>query len=389
MAWHTGDFGTVLRGYRTVANLTQEDLAHRTGLSVHAISMLERGVRRTPRSSTVEFLAAGLDLDSAARGVLIAAARPSAGELAELTGPGGPPDPAGYFAGREPALADLRRLLVRHGRVTVYGLGGTGKSQLAAHYLHRWQDDYPDGTFWLRMRAAGGPPDLRPVARRLRGGRRWLLVLDDLAPPHGDAVPDSLPGHVLVTASGPTAYPALELGALPRDAAGRLLLDRTGQADTGAADAVAETLGGLPLALAQAAGYLTRSGRDLASYARLLPARLVELMAQDAPDNHPVPVTATIRVAYERVARDHPVAARLLFACVSRTAAEVRFGALPVPLRETLADDLALDHAVAALRRYSLLERCGDALRVHRLTGAVVRACGAPAWTEEPCGRYP
>ena len=50
-AYH--DFGTLLRTFRTTANLTQEDLARPSGLSVHAISMLERGVRRAPRSSTV------------------------------------------------------------------------------------------------------------------------------------------------------------------------------------------------------------------------------------------------------------------------------------------------------------------------------------------------
>jgi transcriptional regulator with XRE-family HTH domain len=58
--------------------LTQEELAERSGLSVYAISMLERGVRRTPRSSTVEFLAEALKLDQQQRAALAAAARQSA-----------------------------------------------------------------------------------------------------------------------------------------------------------------------------------------------------------------------------------------------------------------------------------------------------------------------
>jgi transcriptional regulator with XRE-family HTH domain len=37
-------FGMLLRRYRTAAGLTQEQLAGKAGLSVNAISVLERGV---------------------------------------------------------------------------------------------------------------------------------------------------------------------------------------------------------------------------------------------------------------------------------------------------------------------------------------------------------
>jgi hypothetical protein len=36
--------------------MTQEELAARSGLSVDAIGMQERGIRRAPRSSTIEYL---------------------------------------------------------------------------------------------------------------------------------------------------------------------------------------------------------------------------------------------------------------------------------------------------------------------------------------------
>jgi transcriptional regulator with XRE-family HTH domain len=67
--------GCVLRGYRAAANLTQEELAERAGLSVDAISMLERGGRRAPRTNTLEALAGALQLDAVERKTLIAAAR--------------------------------------------------------------------------------------------------------------------------------------------------------------------------------------------------------------------------------------------------------------------------------------------------------------------------
>ncbi|MEY9950172.1 helix-turn-helix domain-containing protein [Kitasatospora sp. GAS1066B] len=67
-------FGTVLREYRLRAGLTQEGLADRSGVSRHAISMLESG-KRHPRMTTVAHIATGLDLDSAGRRLLVAAAR--------------------------------------------------------------------------------------------------------------------------------------------------------------------------------------------------------------------------------------------------------------------------------------------------------------------------
>ena len=44
-------FGASLKRYRTLAGLTQESLAARAGVSVRAVSDLERGVNRAPRAS--------------------------------------------------------------------------------------------------------------------------------------------------------------------------------------------------------------------------------------------------------------------------------------------------------------------------------------------------
>lgn len=65
----------MLRTYRGRAKLTQERLAARCGISVEAVSMLERGIRRSPRESTVAALAAALGLSDVERDRLAAAAR--------------------------------------------------------------------------------------------------------------------------------------------------------------------------------------------------------------------------------------------------------------------------------------------------------------------------
>src|SRR2546423_10024185 len=73
-------FGHLLRRLRRAAGLTQQALAERAGLSLDAVGMLERGVRRAPRMATVTLLAQGLGLSGVQRDALAAAADLRLGE---------------------------------------------------------------------------------------------------------------------------------------------------------------------------------------------------------------------------------------------------------------------------------------------------------------------
>src|SRR6267154_1497758 len=68
-----GRFGSQLKALRVSAGFTQEELATIAGLSVHAVSALERGQRRRPHVDTVRALSAALDLTGAPRDALLAA----------------------------------------------------------------------------------------------------------------------------------------------------------------------------------------------------------------------------------------------------------------------------------------------------------------------------
>src|SRR3712207_6591719 len=66
-------FGAQVRQYRERAGLTQEALAERAGLTVNAISALERGTRRQPYLHTVTALATALALSAQEHAGLLAA----------------------------------------------------------------------------------------------------------------------------------------------------------------------------------------------------------------------------------------------------------------------------------------------------------------------------
>src|SRR5213078_3941940 len=128
-----GSFGVQLKALREAAGFTQEELATIAGLSVHAVSALERGERRRPHVDTVRALSAALDLTGASRDALFGSARAAAQNAAadELSDSSLPVALTGLL-GRE---ADVQALLawLADGAtrlITLVGPGGVGKTRL-------------------------------------------------------------------------------------------------------------------------------------------------------------------------------------------------------------------------------------------------------------------
>jgi hypothetical protein len=326
-----------------------------------------------------------------------------------------PPRPV-VLAGREGLFADLDTQLAGEGdqrpqMVALWGLGGAGKTSVAVEYAHRhlaevgvaWQFPAEDATI---MAAGFGDLAAQLGAHDLPGSRDpvasvhavlaaspadWLLVFDNardraaveaFLPPAG-------PGRVLVTSQS-AVWPrgwAVEVPVLDTQVAAEFLVTRTGDADQQAARELAIQLGGLPLALEQAAAYIqaTRPMTSLAKYVALFRDRRTELLARGETAEHPDSVAATLGLALSRLGDEAPAAVGLLqlLACLAPE---------PVPLARLLADaqtagqlgpdvantvgpllgdPLAIGDAVAALRRYSLVTPDGDAVLVHRLVQAI------------------
>src|SRR5215213_8753214 len=127
-------FGAQLKALREVAGFTQEELATIAGLSVHAVSALERGERRRPHVETVRALSAALDLTAETRQALVASARAPA-QTGPVDGRSGvllPLAPT-LLVGREDDVQTLRLWLADPDArlITLTGPGGVGKTRLA------------------------------------------------------------------------------------------------------------------------------------------------------------------------------------------------------------------------------------------------------------------
>src|SRR5688572_31168323 len=139
-----GTFGAQLKALREAAGYTQEELATIAGLSVHAVSALERGERRRPHVETVRALSAALDLSGPIRDALLATARAPAhatadDELSHVS----LPLPLTALLGRDTDVKALRDLLADPAArlLTLIGPGGVGKTRLALELARTIADE--------------------------------------------------------------------------------------------------------------------------------------------------------------------------------------------------------------------------------------------------------
>jgi predicted ATPase/DNA-binding XRE family transcriptional regulator len=161
-----GSFATQLKALREAAGFTQEELATIAGLSVHAVSALERGERRRPHVETVRALSAALDLTGAARDGLLGSARAPAHAAAadELSRP---TLPVGLtpLLGREADVEALRLWLADPAirLITLVGPGGVGKTRLAVEVARAVADEDGTRAVFLGMAAIQDPAFVAPA----------------------------------------------------------------------------------------------------------------------------------------------------------------------------------------------------------------------------------
>src|SRR5262249_47276656 len=133
-----------------------------------------------------------------------------------------------------------------------------------------------------------------------------------------------------------------------------------------AAGRLADALGHLPLALAQAAGYLRRSGLPLAHYLELFTQRRAELLQRgEPPDAYPRTGFAPLYLAMQSINRHEAEELLALIPCLAPD---------EIPrclLGQAFADPLWLADALAELGDHSLVRIDGKVVEVQRLVQAV------------------
>ena len=336
-----------IRDLRVRAQLTQAELAERARVSERTISDIERGLRQGVYAVTARRLAEALDLPDSERAAFEASARGR-----HATRPAVAVWTSGLEAmrrtrlvGRERELETLSAALASDDvrLVTITGLGGIGKSRLAAEACAALERDEPGHVFVVLLAALRDPGLVLPTIARSLGiaeagtgvlddlahyltGRRALLVLDTFEPvieaatSVGELIDRVSDLTVLVTSRAPLRlrgereFPIGPLPVRPRDSPGvdrfpaealfeeRALAARPGLVmDEASQDIVAEVcrrLSGVPLALELAAARVRHM--SLAALQAQLddPLRLLTGGERDLPERQQT-MSATIAWSHD------------------------------------------------------------------------------------------
>jgi tetratricopeptide (TPR) repeat protein/nucleoside phosphorylase len=303
----------------------------------------------------------------------------------------------------------------------ITGLGGIGKTQLAAEYAYRSRErGRYTHTLWINaaseetiiasfvelaadvlpasvVQSETDQDKLAAAVRRWleRCEQSWLLIFDnadDLSIIRS-YLPRSGNGGVLLTTrahavgSLATSVEVEVMGLLE----GTHLLLRRAQRFEHASDEEINQAGDIvvaldhfPLALDQAGAYLEETQCSFEDYLDLYRTYRQELLAQRGKEatNYPDSVATTWSLSFRRVERANPAAAELLELCSflapDRIPEELlRDGAVywPAPLQQATADPLQFQQLIAELLKFSLMKRLVEehALSIHRLVQAVQR----------------
>ncbi|MES2642226.1 MAG: NB-ARC domain-containing protein [Myxococcota bacterium] len=317
------------------------------------------------------------------------------------------------LVGRDRALDDVRTRLLRPTRLTsavaFTGVGGLGKTQLAAEYAHRWQAEYPGGLFWLTMDAELAPqlqrlvedagwvhPNAEPVSKiaeariRLPSLDHALIVLDNVeeAADVIELLPAGARSHVIITSREPLDLPRFRqeiVAVRPLEADDTwLLLERESRRPLEArrdepwVARFLEQLDGLPLAIELAGAYLrANEGIGVEDYAELLDRAGLDADVLSDPTvvnasttGHDADLRAALRVSTRLLEGNAQLSAVLEVLAWSGPTAMGR----PLLARVLAVEETDLVGALGLGERLQLLRLEGNRrYRLHRLVRLVLR----------------
>jgi hypothetical protein len=337
-----------------------------------------------------------------------------------------------FFTGRTSALEHLAnnfQVVNSAGTISaqaITGLGGMGKTQVAAEYAFRWRGNY-QAVLWARAETQESLlADFRIIADLLklpqerghdpasliqsmqewfRTQSNWLLIFDNVDNPAllEPFLTQAARGHFLATTrTGAVASWApnpLMLKALGVDDGALCILRRAAllteqqqlsaahPADIDAARQLAQLMEGLPLALEQAGAYINDTECGVRGYRKLYDDFRQEIQPLSFGElrDYPETVISVWRFSLSMAEQNNPAAADLLRLCaflapdgIPDEMVIAGADALGPLLKPVAANQFTLNTAISILRKYSLLNRDVDReidmtrISIHRIMQEVL-----------------
>ena len=296
-------------------------------------------------------------------------------------------------------------------RTVLTGMRGSGKTQLAAAVAARCEEEGWPLVAWihaasrkqiiadlyeLALRTGIDAPNSIPlevIVRRLMyhlrsaDGSNSLFVFDNVENPNDlrDLIPESTGVRTLITTTphldwNDLGWLRLTVGAFDREQSITLLCERTVDTHREAADRIADALGDLPVAIAQAAATAKQGGYTLSGYLdRLSHHPLESSISRLEGANYPDAVGITLLMAYEQALEQlrtkHPQQERIAVSLLDTLSLLAASGVPTHWLLRLDSDSDAVRDTLSFLKSASIFQEStdGDKTIVHRLQGHVYR----------------
>ncbi|OMG32258.1 tetratricopeptide repeat protein [Actinomyces naeslundii] len=296
-------------------------------------------------------------------------------------------------------------------RTVLTGMRGSGKTQLAAAIAARCEEEGWPLVAWihaasrkqiiadlyeLALRTGIDAPNSIPlevIVRRLMDhlrsadGSNSLFVFDNVENPNDlrDLIPESTGVRTLITTTRHLDWDDLgwlrfTVGAFDREQSITLLCERTVDTHREAADRIADALGDLPVAIAQAAATAKQGGYTLSGYLdRLSHHPLESSISPLEGDDYPNAVGIALLMAYEQVLEQlrtkHPQQERIAVSLLDTLSLLTASGVPTHWLLRLDSDSDAVRDTLSFLKSVAILQESsdGDKTFIHWLQGHVYR----------------
>lgn len=335
------------------------------------------------------------------------------------------------FVGRQTLLNRIDDMILsskHYPYISIFGLGGVGKTQIVLEYIYRYQETHPDcAVFWVPALSPGTfDQAYQKIAETLKLNQlkdngvnlkqlvrdklsddsfgKWLLVIDNAdntdvllrTPQDGSSLiplenylPKSSKGSIIFTTRTRKAAADYSLGAVLEvteldEAEARQVFEtylapkQIVEEDSTAISQLLTNLTHLPLAIRQAAAFIQKNDVSISKYLSLYEnseQSMVDILSEDFQDpsrysDMKNPVAATWLVSFEQIRHEDPHAADYL----SFMSAILREN-IPLSLLPPAESYLEQTKAIGTLTSYSFLtQRKGEeAFDVHRLVYLATR----------------
>lgn len=310
---------------------------------------------------------------------------------------------------RSDFISKISEQLNKNKVAVITGLGGIGKTQLAANYITEYMNKYKL-IGWINASNILSIQNsyielvekldseykytniinqdfvLKYMKNWLENHEDWLIIYDNVKNPKElkEVLPNPINGHIIITsqkAKWSKFNPTIELKKLTREESISFLMKKAEKDYEYDMEELISLLDNFPLALEHAASYIHKTSRSFSYYLNKFKSRRSEMLSKaKIPEDYNHTIATTWEIAFDEIKEKCPDAIEFLYFISFLAPEDIPLEMLKIKeeseinIVEILRDDFRIDDVIESLLDYSLINcnNCTNKINIHKLVQVVV-----------------